>query len=835
MASLSSLRNSPALWALVLTATTACSSSCSGAAKKQPVGAPTATVPGTPPTTPVEPTKPAPEAVKPAPQPAPLTTEMAMPYFAGKPGPVGEAAKLIALDKWADALPLLQAALAVQSTGAPRSIEERTRLTLLLAVAQEQTKQWAAAAATYASVAPLMPLLSDYIAYHRARSLYFAHDASAITIARTVRADSVHGADAELLVGDLLRGARNYEATAAHYRDYLTRRPKGARRSEARYSLAEAINMKITASAAAPEPALQEEMVNNYRAIGIEDPLSSWATKAAAALTQLQPTLPPELAAKINNYTVEEQLQKAKELFDAMRNPESEAAFDVAFAMPGATAAQKCTAAYNRGQSRFKARDRKVAKDMFDIAAAACKEAGDKDLEIKSNYQAGRSYSFEKQHDIAVARYQAAQAIDAAHSYADDAMLREAEEWAVMGNDAKVREVLGALPDKFPEGDMRAEAMWRLGFRAWKNKKHDEAIGFWKKQIAVMPRDDNYYAEGQAQYWLGRAYFAKGDRKGALASWREAIMQYPAAYYAMQALNRVRETAPKEYEAIFVEISKDPAGFDAKAPAFSFAPRVEWGSEGFARAMEFVKLGLGDTASAELNKLGLAAPKNKLRVTDADQIEKLWAMAFLFDRAGNYGVSHWPTRWHILDYRQSWPIGANRARWNIAYPRAYWPLLSSNAATNGVPPAMQIAIVREESAFDPLLESYANAVGLTQMIFPTAKRFAQGTGIEVSRDTLRDPEKNVTIGSRFLGFLFKHWDNYTLLVPPSYNAGEGGVKRMLKVRGTWDADEFIEGIIDDQARNYSKRVLGTFFTYSWLYDQNVPEIPLKIPATALAK
>ena len=47
---------------------------------------------------------------------------------------------------------------------------------------------------------------------------------------------------------------------------------------------------------------------------------------------------------------------------------------------------------------------------------------------------------------------------------------------------------------------------------------------------------------------------------------------------------------------------------------------------------------------------------------------------------------------------------------------------------------------------------------------------------------------------------------------------------MLKVRGTWAADEFVEGIVDDQARNYTKRVLGTFFTYSWLYDGVVPDL-----------
>jgi len=391
------------------------------------------------------------------------------------------------------------------------------------------------------------------------------------------------------------------------------------------------------------------------------------------------------------------------------------------------------------------------------------------------------------------------------------------------------------LPTKFPKGDNIAEAMWRLGWAAWREHKLDDAIKWWTKQIELVPHDDNYYGEGQAQYWLARAYLAKNKKADALAWWEKGIKQYPAAYYALLGLNRIRDVDPKKYAALVKELQTDPPGYDAATPAFSFRPRVEWATTGFQRALELLRLGLGETAEAELRKLGLTAPKDKKRVDDPDKIEKLWAMAYLFDKAGRYEGSHWPTRWHILDYRTQWPVGTNRARWLIGYPRAYEGLLREHAKTNNVPFAMQMSIVREESAFDPLLESYANAIGLTQMIFVTAERFAKGTNIKVSRENLRDPEKNVTIGSRFLGHLFAYWKNFTLFVPPSYNGGEGYVKRNLKKKSTWDADEFVEGIVDDQIRNYTKRVTGTFFTYSWLYELKVPEIPNKIPADILPK
>lgn len=723
-----------------------------------------------------------------------------------------EAATRFSLEEYAAA-----AKAWTKARAATKDPERQARIDLMLGLCAERTNDAQAAVKHYTAAQTELPLLADYINYRLARTLWLTHKATeAMELAQKVARDSIVGADAEQLIGELLRGKGDWAAVVLHYRDYLTRRPNGPFRSEARHNLADAIE-KTKGDRA--------EVIALYRSITVDDPLSSWTTRAKARLTALKV---PE------SYTSTEHIALGKELFDAMRNPESEAAFDAALADPKITAADKCTAAYHRAQSRFKARDRKGAAPMFDAASTACTGVN-MDLAVKSVYQAGRSYAFIGEHKIAIDRYRATQTLDPKHSYADDGLLREAEEWASLNDGKKVDETLAALPQRFPQGDNVAEAMWRIGWRAWKEQRTDDAIKWWLEQIRLVPRDDNYFAEGQPQYWLGRAYLTKGDTAKAIAYWQEAVRTYPAAYYALMSLNRLRETSPKDYEKLVAEISADPPGFDAKAPAFTFKPRAEWGAPGFLRAMELLRLGLGTAAESELKKLGLTAPDGKKRVDDPDVIDKLWAMTFLYDKAGRYATSIWPTRWHILDYRLSWPVGANRARWLIAYPKGYWALLTKHAALNNLPVAMQIGIVREESGFNPLTESYANAIGLTQMIPPTAKDNAKGTGIDPTRENLRDPEKNVTIGSRFLGTLFKQWKNFTLLVPPSYNAGPGAVKRWLRLRGTWAADEFIEAIVDDQARNYSKRVLGSFFTYTWLYEGKVPEMPNVIPTELLPK
>jgi soluble lytic murein transglycosylase len=577
-----------------------------------------------------------------------------------------------------------------------------------------------------------------------------------------------------------------------------------------------------------------DEAAVTYRTLTIKSPVGKWGVDAQKRLDVILPKLSPTRRTELTTFNATEQLERATGLYEAMRNPESAAAYAAAASAPGITPEQTCEATYYQGDSWFKERNRTKAAPLFDAAMKVCATAGNVDLQIKAGYQAGRSYRRLGNNEAAAERYARAEKVAAAnrHSYADDARLREAEEWAEVKGEkaaARVTELLSNLPDLYPDGDMRAEAMWRLAWRAYTDKDYAQAVTWLKKQIATKPLEDKYYAEGQPQYWLGRTYAKLGKTDESIAAYEETVRKYPLTYYALLALNRLREQHPKRFESLVKEIQAAPADYDANQPAFTFEPRAIYAEVGFKRAIEFLRLGIGWAAEWELAKLGLTPPDGKEEVTDPDQREMLWAMAFLQHNAGRYEPSHWVTRWHVLDYKRQWPVGANEQRWIIGYPQAFWSLVEKYATQHGYPMALQIGIVREESAFDPLRESWANAIGLTQMIYPTAIRFAKGTGIEVNRDNLRDPENNVIIGSNFLVFLWKKWDAHTALVPPSYNAGENAVARWLRERGTWDVDEWSESIPGDQARNYSKRVLASYFVYSYLYGRDIPVMRNDIP------
>ena len=761
---------------------------------------------------------PAPAAAAPPPAPEPgavaLTEEMAAPYFAT--GPAAQAAARFALEDWSAARRGFAALLKKE-----KDASARARLALVVALCDAHLGQDAGAAAGFEKALAGLPALADWIHYQAARAHFMAHQAGkAMAHARQVAAASIVGADAELLIGDILRAKGDWAAVAAHYQKYLHDRPEGIRLAEARFRLAEALERRGKG----------EEALPLYRKVTVSAPLGRWASDASARIDALLSRKRADERTALAQLSAAELIERGMIYFDSMRNQESEADFEAALAAPGLDDEMRCVAAFHRAQSVFKQRDRTRAAPLFDEATAVCEKTRNRDLLVKSSYQAGRSYANIGQHDLALARYERAEK-DAGpeHSYGDDARLREAEEQLDLGNQEKVTELLSTLPTDYPKGDQKAEAMWRLAWRDYKDGKYEQAIGWLKKQIALVPIDDNYYAEGQAQYWMARAYERLKKPKEAQAAYVQAVKLYPMSYYALLALNRLRERHGEVFAALVKEIQAAPAGWSPSQPSFQFRPRALYASPGFQRAIEFLRLGLGDEAEAELRRLGMAPPPGKNKVEDPDLIDKIWATAFLYHGAGRVGHALWVTRWHVLDYRRQWPVGANRARWEIAYPKGWWALLDRHAKTHGYPTELLISFVREESGFNPLLESWANAIGLTQMILPTARRFAKGTGIEPSRATLRDPEKNVTIGSRFLKFLVDKFEKRVALVVPSYNAGEGATMKWLRVRGDWPMDEFAEEIPYDETRNYSKRVIATYFAYSYLKDGTIPEMPNDIP------
>jgi len=790
------------------------------------------------------------EAADKAPKPAKFDPEWIEPFF--KSGPAKKAVERYRAEDWSEA----ETGFAKAVRALPKSSPERRAARYLLALAEENQSKWTEAGALFEDLYTSYPKLAPYHAYNAARCRLRRGDAAgALEWSSRVSKGSIPEAETILVSIDALRALSRWGEALETLRLYLDRFPSGPRRAEAQFKKGEALEKLAsgappappiaTASpvptegpeAPAPAPAAAvavdagtpsealSEAIASYRRVWAEAPLEAWSERAAdriKALTNGQP------APSARTHTAAEWVTRGMALFDANRNTESEAAFGSALAAPGLDADLECKARFHRAQSVWKQRQRSRAAPLFDEAEPLCAKADNRDLHAKALYQAGRCYASMAERDKAAARYARIEAEHPDHSYADDARLRTAELAVDAGDDAQAAKLLAEIPTKYPQGDILNEALWRLAYGAWRAGHYDEALTWLDENLRLIPHEDIWYAEGRAHYWKGRI-FAKQDKpKLARESYERAIREYPLSVYALLSFARLRESAPKAVAPLVSELRRD---LDHPVK-WSFTPRVIFADAGFLRAVELARMGQGGDARRELARLGLSTVGEKHAKPKEEDEDLLWITAILLDRGGVWSASHSIPRYIANHYRLNYPRDLGASKWKIAYPRAFPMLVEKNAKANQIPEALQLAIMREESAFSPRIESFANAIGLTQMLIKTAKRFANGP---VNRDILMDPAKNLEIGSRFLGFLWKHFNGAPPLAIAGYNAGEGAVDRWLadKNNAGIAVDEFIESIPYDETRGYTKRVLASYFAYCWLYAKKpIPDISFKLPGPA---
>ena len=160
---------------------------------------------------------------------------------------------------------------------------------------------------------------------------------------------------------------------------------------------------------------------------------------------------------------------------------------------------------------------------------------------------------------------------------------------------------------------------------------------------------------------------------------------------------------------------------------------------------------------------------------------------------------------------------ASRPWWEHAFPLAYRELVEKHEGLGNNPPYYLYAIMRKESGFNPHDVSYANAIGLLQMIPPTTRRVAAKLGLEYTDDLLFDPELNVKVGSWYIGNLVAKFKRQIPIAAGSFNCGPGPVMRWLDERGDRPIDEFVERVAYTQTREYMKKVVEGYARYLYLY------------------
>ena len=166
----------------------------------------------------------------------------------------------------------------------------------------------------------------------------------------------------------------------------------------------------------------------------------------------------------------------------------------------------------------------------------------------------------------------------------------------------------------------------------------------------------------------------------------------------------------------------------------------------------------------------------------------------------------------VLFYRSEW-LG------RLIYPIMYREEIDQAAAEAQLDPRLIAAVIRVETNYHPSAESYKGAVGMMQIMPPTAKSILQEREFEgLSLKDMEEPEVNIRVGTWYLAMLLNKHDQDVVKAVASYNAGPANVSDWLE-KGVWDGSlQTVDQIPFGETSRYVRKVMYYYHKYQELYE-----------------
>ena len=629
----------------------------------------------------------------------------------------------------------------------------------------------------------------------------------AIARAGMVPEDLASRDEAKLVIAEALSAKNDRVSALPIWRAWLAANPHGSRWVDTSVRIANALLDGVDG----PAETHAREAYDAATKVVIEAPKLADAAGATAARARAVVVLKPHDPSVSDALSDAERAKQAQAWLDVN---EPNKAFESSSAVLGAakTGPTACRAAVTRATAAAKARGVKL--NGWPDAVTAC----ERDDQLVNALYSGAKAQASKDPKLAIEWFGKVEQLFPSHRLADDARYRAAllvAQGTDEGHEARAEQMLRSLPDAYPEGDMRTEALFHVALGKMQHADWEAAKPLLDRIVELQPEDRHWATAGRAEYFRARAAAATGDAEGARTRLVRIVERYPLAFYMLLAQARLAGLDP----GLAARTLKDASQHDVDG-AFPSKVHPILESAAIHRAMRLLEVGEVDAARREVTASGALA--------DGVDSEVVWAIGALYNQAGLPELGHAFARGKLTDFLAHYPEGKWRIPWQVAYPRAFEAIVVKACSENAIPTPLAWGIMREESSFVADVRSHANAVGLMQLIAPTAKWMAAGTSIPSDDASLKRPEVSVELGTRLLSKL-RATHGHPALAIGAYNGGGGAVERWVSARTTDELDLFVEQIPYDETRNYIKRVLSSQAAYAYLYDPTALKEPLGLP------
>jgi len=365
--------------------------------------------------------------------------------------------------------------------------------------------------------------------------------------------------------------------------------------------------------------------------------------------------------------------------------------------------------------------------------------------------------------------------------------------WFLLGDAAADRDAAIAAYRKaaaVAASPFAREALYRVGDRCLRAGDEACAARAWDDYVTRYPRGEQ---TAQVAYDAGVRHERAGRADRARALYAAAVAAEPTAYPAIRASDR---------------LGVDPlAELFARPAPWQVGPEDTGEAAGVIRRLKALEdAGAGDAWEAEL------AAQTRVFA------ERPYALLLLAEGVRDAGHTVEAIRLgrRLLDERGgAWDERLLR----VVFPLAFREVLVDEAGRADVDPWLLAGLVRQESSFDPGAKSRVGARGLSQIMPSTGKWLAPGAGVRnFSPELLAVPEINLRMGARYLRDNLRRYRGARDLALAAYNAGPGRADRWKRELGYGaDVDAFRDKIPFAETREYVKVVIRNAELYRRLY------------------
>jgi soluble lytic murein transglycosylase-like protein len=326
-------------------------------------------------------------------------------------------------------------------------------------------------------------------------------------------------------------------------------------------------------------------------------------------------------------------------------------------------------------------------------------------------------------------------------------------------------------------------ARWWGGLAAWRAGDVDTAHRHFTA-LAVFENTSDWM-KSAAAFWSARASLIS-RHPAAVTPMLEQGARYPLTFYGLLSKRALGE----------------PLAIDWREPPLSEAAFQEIAATAYgSRAIALMQVGSPYEAQIELSGLAAARPA-------------LWPDILALASRVNF-----PS----LTLKLAATADPS-TRTAALYPLPNWQLKNGFAVDR----ALVYAFVRQESAFNERAKSRAGARGLMQLMPRTASYVAGQRNLRGrKKDQLFDPELNLSLGQRYIGYLVadRSIPDDLFRLTTAYNAGPGNLRRWeRKINYGNDPLLFIESLPSRETRLFIERVLTNLWIYRDRLGQPSPSL-----------